>query len=69
MWRDTIERILRLETDEVDALRNFIAKADKIDEVRRYSAMLVHKIEIVTMLNELLHYCDKETINHEPTGT
>jgi len=60
MWRDTIERCLRLETDEVATLRHLIATADSKDELRRYSAMLASRIEIVTMLNELLRYSEKD---------
>lgn len=56
MWRDAIERCIRLETEQIAILRQLIAHTDHPERLRQYSELLAGKIEVVTILNELLRY-------------
>lgn len=56
MWRDAIERCIRLEQEQIAVLRQLIAHTDHPERLRQYSDMLVSKVEVVTILNELLRY-------------
>lgn len=56
MWRDAIERCIRLEQEQITVLRQLIAHTDHPDKLRQYSDMLAGKVEVVTILNELLRY-------------
>jgi hypothetical protein len=56
MWREAIERCIRLEQEQITVLRLLIAHTDHPDKLRQFSEMLVSKVEVVTILNELLRY-------------
>ena len=56
MWRDAIERCIRLENEQIATLRQLIAHTDHPERLRQYGDMLAGKVEVVTMLNELLRY-------------
>lgn len=59
MWRDSIERCIRLEQEQISALRQLIAHTDHPERLRQYGEMLAAKVEIVTILHELLRYNQK----------
>jgi hypothetical protein len=61
VWAEAIRRCLRLETEQIAMLRHLIATTDHPERLRQYSDMLASKVEIVTILNELLRYGDKTT--------
>jgi hypothetical protein len=56
MWRDAIERCIRVEQEQIVILRQLIAHTDHPERLRQYSDMLAGKVEVVTILNELLRY-------------
>lgn len=59
MWRDSIERCIRLEQEQIASLRQLMARTDNPDRLRQYGEMLAAKVEIVTILHELLLYNQK----------
>lgn len=56
MWRDAIERCIRVEQDQIAIIRQLIAHTDHPERLRQYGEMLAGKVEIVTTLEELLRY-------------
>ena len=56
MWREAIERCIRVEQEQIVILRQLIAHTDHPERLRQYGDMLAGKVEVVTILNELLRY-------------
>lgn len=56
MWKDAVERCIRLETEQIATLRQLISHTDHPERLRQYSELLASKVEVVTILNELLRY-------------
>lgn len=59
MWRDNLERCIRLENEEVAKIRGLIASSHDPEKLRTYAESLAVKIEVITILNQLLMYSDR----------
>ncbi len=59
MWRDELDRCIRIETEQVALLRTLINGSHDPERLRAYSELLAAKVEVLTILNTLLRYSDR----------
>lgn len=59
MWKDSLHRCLRLETERLANIETLITQTNNPDLLREYSRMAIAAAEIVGILTELLRYDTK----------
>ena len=59
MWRNTVERCLRLATEQLSSIQSLKSTTNNPDTLREYVDQASRAAEMIAYLSELLRYTDR----------